>query len=334
MKKIRGMALTLVCVLALSVGAFAVVDAPTNGYISDTANAISSETESYINQKVNALSQRCGAQIAIAAVDFMDGLDSEEYAYEVFNNWGIGDKDEDNGVLLVFAVGENKVWCMCGRGLESSFGTKIDTYLENYFYDEYDAQNYDTAVRDWFDAVYSWFDSYTVPGYSGISTGGVENPAPEPGRTDGSAVTGVITVLIIVIVLVIVFDSMRYNNYRRRYMGPGMPPPPFVYRPFLFGHHHHHHDHHDRRPPRDPWDGPGHGGGPRPGGGSPPRGGFGGGSSRGGGAGRSGGSRPGGSSRPSGGSFGGGSFGGGSFGGGSFGGFGGGGARGGGGGRH
>ena len=68
-------------------------------------------------------------------------------------------------------------------------------------------------------------------------------------------------------------DGWRYRRYRRRYLLPGMPPPPYVYRPFIFGRPHR------PRPPRPPR-------GPRPpmGGGFRPGGGF-----RGGGAGRSGG---------------------------------------------
>ena len=278
MRTIRAAAVTVLCALLLSVSAFAVVDAPMNGYVSDTANAISAETEEYINQQVDRLAQRCGAQIAIAAVDFMDGMDSESYAYEVFNTWGVGDPQENNGLLLVFAVGENKVWCMCGTGLESSLGPKLEIYLEDYFYDQYDQQNYDTAVREWFDAVYEWFDGYSVPGYSGISSGTVTNPGQPPQRVDGSPVSAVVTIVIIIIVLVILFDSMRYASYRRRYLMPGMPPPVVVYRPFIFGRPRR------PRPPRPPRP-PHGGGGPRPGGGSF----FGGGSSRGGGAGRGGG---------------------------------------------
>ncbi|MCI8594205.1 MAG: TPM domain-containing protein [Oscillospiraceae bacterium] len=236
MKQAKRLAAALLCALLLTfTAALAVADAPADGYINDAAGVISSETEEYINGKVDALSQRCGAQIAIAAVDFFDGLSSEDYAYQVFNSWGVGDKNENNGLLLVFAVGENKVWAMCGTGLERSLGPKLETYLEDYFYDEYDAENYDSAVRGWFDAVYGWFDSYSLPGYQGGSTG-VQNPGdaqPPIQQQGGFATAGaVITVLIVVVVLVVVFDSMRYTRYRRRYLLPGMPPPPFVYRPF------------------------------------------------------------------------------------------------------
>ena len=330
MKQFKRLTAALMCLLVLCGGAWAVVDAPTNGYVSDTAEVINSTTEDYINKAVDELSQRCGAQIAIVAVDFLDGMDSESYAYEVFNAWGIGDANEDNGVLLVFAVGENKVWAMCGTGLERSLGYDLENFLVDYFYDEYDAGNYDTAVRQWFDAIYGWFDDYSVPGYetgsqtgtqSGSQGGVSQQPGEMPVVRRGFPVGAVVAVILVIIVLVVIWDSMRYSRYRRRYMGPGMPPPTVVYRPFIFGRPHRPRPPRNRRPPRG---GGGFGGGGFGGGGSnrpPSGGGFGGGSSRGGGSGRSGGSFVGGRSFGGGGrSFGGGgrSFGGGgrSFGGG------------------
>ena len=54
-----------------------------------------------------------GAEIVILITDYID-TDTENFAYEVFNQWGIGDKDLDNGMLLVLVIKEEKYWINWG----------------------------------------------------------------------------------------------------------------------------------------------------------------------------------------------------------------------------
>lgn len=347
MKKFLTALTALALGVLLAAPAFAIVDAPANTYVGDYANVLSAETEQHIIDRNDKLSRATGGAVVVVTVDFMDGMDSAEYAYECFNAWGIGDKERNNGLLLVYAVGENKVRALQGSGIENALtSADLGDLLETYFYDGYDAGEYDSATLAFFDAAYDWYDSYYGGIDAALQSGTMANPAPVQGGSygprpetgyegsyqSGRGIIGVFFVIILIVVVLMALDAARYSRYRRRYLGPGMPPPP-VYYPIFFGRPHYRY----RRPPRDHWDdhhrgGPGGfggggfgGGGSRGGGFS--GGGFGGGKSRGGGAGRGGGSFGGGF-----GGFGGGGFGGGG-GGFSGGGFGGGGSRGGGAGR-
>lgn len=320
MKRFASAVFALVLALDLSVPALAIVDAPANTYVADAAGVIDTDTEQHIIDCNDKLSRATGAAIVIVAVDFVDGMDAEEYAYQCFNTWGVGDAERNNGLLLLFAVGENKVWAMQGSGIEDALtSARLENMLEDTFYDDYDDKRYDQATRAFFDAAYDWFDSY----YGGIDNilQGVEEPwsisqaeidrieqeryARERRRAGQVMLT--VYVIVLVVILVVAWDAMRYHRYRRRYLMPGMPPPLVVYHPFIFGWHHHHHHRRPPRPPRPPR-GPGGfggsgfgGGGFFSGGGSfgggfggfsgGSRGGFGGGGfhgggSRGGGAGR------------------------------------------------
>lgn len=42
------------------------------------------------------------ADVFVAAVKFIDGDDINGFSNDIFNKWGIGDKDKDNGVLVAF----------------------------------------------------------------------------------------------------------------------------------------------------------------------------------------------------------------------------------------
>ena len=284
----------------LTGGAQAVAEPPAARYVADEADVLSSETEQYIIDKNQSLFENTGGEIVVVSVDFMDGMDAADYAMAVAESWGgIGDESLNNGFLLVYAVGENKVWAMAGSGIEDALpASKIEGWLEADFYGGYDAGEYDSATRAFFDDVYGWYESYygtsagtVVPSEPGRDFGYY----PEPENDFVFAVVGqmgLFLLILLVVVVVCAADGWRYRRYRRRYLLPGMPPPPYVYRPFIFGRPHR------PRPPRPPR-------GPRPpmGGGFRPGGGF-----RGGGAGRSGGGFSRGGGFRSGGSFRGGGF--------------------------
>jgi uncharacterized protein len=62
---------------------------------------------------------KTGAEIAVATVKSTYPLSIEQYAVQLFERWGIGKAEEDNGLLLVLAVDDRKVRIEVGYGLES-----------------------------------------------------------------------------------------------------------------------------------------------------------------------------------------------------------------------
>lgn len=146
----------------------AVPNRPENQYVLDKAGVLSfSDTEREIISENQKLFRETGAEIVVVAVDFLDGKAADDYAYDLFNDWGIGSKERNNGLLLVFAVGQNKCYALPGSGIDGYFtGAKLEAMLEDYFYDDYDAGRYDSAVQKFFRAAlaelknYSYNDKY------------------------------------------------------------------------------------------------------------------------------------------------------------------------------
>ena len=143
-------------------------------YVADEADVISSDTEKYIIEKNAELENLCGGQIVVVAVDFLDGMDIEDYAYKLFKDWQIGDEDRDNGILLLLAIGEENYWCMQGKGLEGALTSgDIDDILWNYLEDDFASGDYDSGVRSVFDALYdSVADIYGTGGEYDVSGSG------------------------------------------------------------------------------------------------------------------------------------------------------------------
>ena len=184
-------------------------------YVADEADVISSDTEKYIIEKNAELEQLCGGQIVVATVDFLDGMDIEDYAYKLFKDWKIGDEDRDNGILLLLAIGEENYWCMQGKGLEGTLTSgDIDHILWNYLEDDFAAGDYDSGVRSVFDSLYgSVADIY---GSSGEYDGSSDSSAGYDYTSAASDFARIIKIALIVFLVVLVLLIITSIFFGRR----------------------------------------------------------------------------------------------------------------------
>lgn len=128
------------CALFLHDGAFARRETipPPRGYVSDYAGVISRQWEEKITAVIEALKRSTGAEVGILTVDSTAGIPISDYAFQVFEAWGVGEKGKDNGVLIVVAVKDRQLFIATGYGVESvlpdgKVGEIRDTYLVPYF---------------------------------------------------------------------------------------------------------------------------------------------------------------------------------------------------------
>ena len=82
----------------------------------DQANLLSPEQELDLKSKSQALYAQSGRAFAVATVNSLEGYPIEDYAYRLGRSWGLGAKGRDDGVLLVVAPNERKVWIATGYG--------------------------------------------------------------------------------------------------------------------------------------------------------------------------------------------------------------------------
>lgn len=88
------------------------------GRVVDQADLLTAEQEQALAARQAALERFTSDQIVIVTVDSLQGRDIEDYARELGSHWGVGQADLDNGVLVVVAPNERRVWIAVGRGLE------------------------------------------------------------------------------------------------------------------------------------------------------------------------------------------------------------------------
>jgi uncharacterized protein len=88
------------------------------GYVNDFANVLSQSTRDQLTALATELDQKAHAQIAIVTVPSTNGQPIVDYSFNVATKWGIGPKQSNRGVLILFAVNDHKYWTQVGYGLE------------------------------------------------------------------------------------------------------------------------------------------------------------------------------------------------------------------------
>ena len=126
MRMLHHFRIALVAILATlpTLAGVAAVAAPTgpalSGRVVDEAGILDQSTRAALTAKLAALEARNGDQLVVATVSSLQGEAIEPYANGLFRAWRLGQKNKDNGVLLLVAPNERKVRIEVGYGLEGT----------------------------------------------------------------------------------------------------------------------------------------------------------------------------------------------------------------------
>ncbi len=107
-------------------------------YVVDLAGIIPEEVQARLNEYLQELEQKTGAQVLVLTVQSLDGQSIEEFTFNTKEQWKLGQKGKDNGVLIAVAVKDRKYRLEIGYGLESVLpdsmvGSIGREYLVPYF---------------------------------------------------------------------------------------------------------------------------------------------------------------------------------------------------------
>jgi uncharacterized protein len=99
---------------------FAQTFPPLSGRVVDAAGILSPELEAQLTSKLAQLETQTTRQMVVATVPDLQGYDIAEYGYRLGDHWAIGQKGENNGLILIVAPNERKVRIEVGPGLEAT----------------------------------------------------------------------------------------------------------------------------------------------------------------------------------------------------------------------
>lgn len=137
---------TLLMLLS-SVAAAAIPSPPQEDiYLADFEGMVTEKDRQQILEIGRTLDHQFGAQVVVVTVDTLDGQDIESYANELFRAWGIGDREKNNGVLLLVAKGDRQFRIEVGYGLEEYITDGFAGEVLDGMKEDFGNEFYSTAI--------------------------------------------------------------------------------------------------------------------------------------------------------------------------------------------
>ncbi|MDD2290904.1 MAG: TPM domain-containing protein [Aliarcobacter sp.] len=102
------------------------------GRVIDQANMLSPDVKKDIDAILKKHEKETSNQIVVVILNSLNGYTIEDFSYQLGRFWGIGQKDKNNGVLLVVSKEDRKIRIEVGYGLEGALTDKISHEIINY----------------------------------------------------------------------------------------------------------------------------------------------------------------------------------------------------------
>lgn len=117
-RKTVAVLLAAAALFIFSLPAFALDVPALKGRVNDYADMISPSTEQQMEIMLANLENTDSTQIAVLTVPSLEGDSLEEFSMRVVEQWKLGQKNKDNGALLLVSKGDRKMRIEVGYGLE------------------------------------------------------------------------------------------------------------------------------------------------------------------------------------------------------------------------
>lgn len=162
-EKIKTIIIGLLCFLSLNT-IFAQFTIPPKPKVSeqkgiyDYANLLKVGQKNALGHKLVSYADSTSTQMVVVVVPSLLGEDKAQLAVRWAHKWGIGQKKEDNGLIILLAIKERQMYIAPGYGLESILTAGVNgEIIRNVFLPEFKKSNYYQGLDKGTDALIDLF---------------------------------------------------------------------------------------------------------------------------------------------------------------------------------
>ncbi len=132
--------------------------------VTDLTGTLSAEQKSSIEQSLVALENEKGSQLAVLIVNTTKPEAIEDYSLRVVDQWKLGRKGIDDGVLLLIAMQDRKMRIEVGYGLEGAItDLSAGRIINEYITPEFRSGNYFIGVQNGVGKITSLINGEPLP---------------------------------------------------------------------------------------------------------------------------------------------------------------------------
>lgn len=188
---------------------------PTDSFfVNDFAGVISQQDEESMLSLGTALYKNentFGAQVVVVAVNTVNGADMADYALELGRSWGVGNKEKDNGIVILLAVEDRKIEMAVGYGLEGAIpDSKAGRFLDAYAIPYLKQDDFSKGLKELYTAIVN--EVYVEYGVTPENYVPLESAEQNTGADDSQIIYSWI-VLIICLVVISFFFGRRGGGF-------------------------------------------------------------------------------------------------------------------------
>lgn len=189
-------AIVLFIIIVLSMSTYAKEYPTIKPYVNDFVGVLSPSDISILNQLATQIEKNTSVEIAIVIVNSTNGEDRVLYANNIGEQNGVGKKEKDNGVIILWSMSNERGGAIAtGRGIESILNDAKVARIGRDSKDEFEAKNYSGGFLIILNKI-NYELGYNVDGTK------VPNDAPS------SFVIFIIVVIVaLIFVMIILFDE-------------------------------------------------------------------------------------------------------------------------------
>jgi uncharacterized protein len=140
------------------------------GRVNDNAQILSDSTRKSLTEILREHEVRTTNQIVILTIPSLEGESIEDYANKVFNKWKIGQRDKNNGILIVVVPAERQMRIEVGYGLEGVLPDLIaGRIIQEVMAPRFREENFNGGITEGALAVISILDGKDLPARSELN---------------------------------------------------------------------------------------------------------------------------------------------------------------------
>lgn len=153
---------------------FAVYPQPVDNYVNDFANVLTEADRTVIRNNFSKLEHQTGIEATVVTINSIAEYGTgdavfEQFATNLFNKWGIGHKEKNNGILILVSIKDRAVRIELGKGYPSLYDAKMKEVIDDVMIPYFKNSEYSRGIYEGSRAVIEkvtrevpWYEFYKI----------------------------------------------------------------------------------------------------------------------------------------------------------------------------
>lgn len=185
---------------------------PTNNfYVNDFSGVLDNQAKQYIESNAATVEQLTSAQVVVVTVNDLGDSALEDYALGLFREWGIGDKQANNGVLILVDIGGRQSRIEIGYGLEGALPDgKTGRIQDNFMIPYFQKGNYSLGIVEGFNAIVN--EIYIEYGYEDRVIGDYIPITDQKSTEEEQAIPSIFRLIGIIVLIILIILDFKFTG--------------------------------------------------------------------------------------------------------------------------